>query len=183
MAVGYIRVQPAGAASQVQAAADIENFAYETPVPPAAPRAPTIPVSQASAWATLWREPRLNLTFNGSYDANQDALEVQQMTAAGGAVQAIARGQITDATTVCRVNLTGEYDYDLTKLVALLRPRIGDDVTMTGRGPRPFTLQGPVLPPAVNSASAASAPLPQRDCLNTFDQSIESALTIGAIAS
>lgn len=160
MAVGRVRIQSAGPAVQIQGASDIENFAFETLVAPTAQRSPTAPVSQSGAWSTLWRESKLSLAFDGNYHSENEGIEVQQVTIAGEAVQVRAQGRVAQVSTACNLLLSGQYDYDLAKLAAVFRPWVGDGLMVAGRGPRPFTIQGPLLATSSSSAGATAPFVP-----------------------
>jgi hypothetical protein len=130
---------------QIQGAADVENFAYALPTPLAVSRAPMFPASAAVAAAPLWQEPRLRLALNATYSPEADLVDAEQIAIAGESLSLSAQGKITEATNVCRVDLAGQHNYDLMKLLSRLRPWIGDDLKMAGRGPKPFTISGPLF--------------------------------------
>jgi hypothetical protein len=145
LATGQIEARLTGSGViQLQGAADVENFAYSPSASLAVSRAEVTPVS-AAASAPLWQEPRLRLTYNASYMPETAELTAEQLSIAGEAISITAKGKVTEATTICRVDLTGQHDYDLAKLTNRLRPWLGPDLKMAGRGPRPFTLAGPLF--------------------------------------
>jgi hypothetical protein len=155
MTTGKVHAENTASGVSVQGSAEIENFAYAVAGGATLAQAPTRPVSQSTAWTTLWNERQLRLSLEASYAPKTDAIEVRQAAVAGGALQLQAQGNVAEASTVCRADLAGQVDYNLAQVLDRLRAWVGADVKMTGRGPRPFTLQGPLL---AGGPSADGAP-------------------------
>jgi hypothetical protein len=172
MATGQIEARLAGSANtqpdapgqtiQVRGTAEIENFSCSRSAPPAVASAATTPASATAMSTVIWQEPRLRLLCNAAYSSESDLIDAEQLSVAGECLSLTANGRITEATSICRVDLKGQHDYDLAKLLTRLRPWIGPDAKMTGRGPRPFTLVGPLFTtrgqesPSANSAATPS---------------------------
>ncbi|MBW3598084.1 MAG: hypothetical protein KY475_12500 [Planctomycetes bacterium] len=152
IASGRVIARHTSAGVEIQGNADVENLAYSVPARVPAPSS-TTPIAQSIAWTTLWREPRLRLSADAAYAPQEDSLRLKQFTAAGEALQLAAEGSVGEVSRTCRADLSGQFDYDLEKLLMLFRPLIGPDLKMTGRGPRPFTIRGPLF------AAASSAPV------------------------
>jgi hypothetical protein len=159
LAVGKFRAEQTRNGIHLAGAADVQNFAVALPAA-SSPAVGAATVSQAAAWTTIWNEPLLRLSCDATYTPSNDAAEVAQAAIAGQVLQAAAQGRIAGVTDACRVDLTGQWNYDLALLLDRLRPWIGDDLTMAGRGPRPFTLQGPIFaaaPPHDSPPSSSPA--------------------------
>lgn len=157
MTVGRLLARQSGEGVHVQGTADIENLSYSVPARVPVPGTLATPAAQSITWSNLWQEPRLRLSTEATYTPQSDSLALKQFSAAGEALQLQTQGAVADLSNTCRVDLTGEVDYDLQTLLTRLRPLIGPDLKMTGRGPRPFRVQGPLWAAAAKGdASAAS---------------------------
>lgn len=99
-----------------------------------------------------WNEPRLELVAQGSYNQPRDHALLDQFQIKSKALQLQAKGDIERLSTAQELRISGRVDYDLETIQNLLRPYVGNAVTIRGRESRPFELAGPL------SATSESAP-------------------------
>lgn len=98
--------------------------------------------------APLWQEPKLTIQTIGTYDGAKDQLDLAQAQIAGRVLNLETKGHITQLTSDLSVDLSGEYGYDLTGIVAIFRDVIGPDIVLTGNQRQRFAMKGPVFPAA-----------------------------------
>jgi hypothetical protein len=120
-------------------------------------------------WKTIWSDPRMSFTGKTTFDPIQDRIELAAFEMNSAGMNLTAKGRVTEASTRAVVDLSGEVNYDLEKLVARLQETLGRHVRVTGQEHRQFSLNGPlrsVAPvsegdaPAVQLADAPSAEPP-----------------------
>lgn len=124
-------------------------------------------------WKTIWADPRLSLSGKTTFDPIQDRVELATCEMKSTGMSLTAKGTVTEVSTRAVVDLNGEVDYDLEKLVAQLQETLGRHVRVTGQERRRFSLNGPlrnVTPQSEDAAPAvqlADAPGPEAPTGNT----------------
>lgn len=98
---------------------------------------------QRNAAPSVWREPRVTIAAQGSYQAGQDLLSIDLAELGAQAVRAKVTGKVSAASTVCNLDVQGQLDYDWQQLAPLYSPYLGSGVVFTGRDSRTFVLRGP----------------------------------------
>jgi hypothetical protein len=107
-------------------------------------RAEQIVLVPETEWKTTWADPRLSLSGTTRFDPGQDRIELAALEMTSEGIHLKAQGTLTEASTRAVVDLKGEVDYDLEKLVARLQETLGDHVRVTGQEHRRFSLNGPL---------------------------------------
>ncbi|MGE0761017.1 MAG: hypothetical protein AB7O38_28655, partial [Pirellulaceae bacterium] len=132
----------------------IEGFSFSQPAEtPSGPR----PVARTEAWREVWQEPRIQFAVQGAYDAQADRLELPRVEAAGESLSVGAAGEVRQPFTVADAQLSGQYSYDLARIAERVRRLLGPQLKMTGSGPQPFSIRGPLLAAFRAPATATSA--------------------------
>jgi len=144
---------------------------------PAGARTALASAPAASAWQTLWQEPRVNFAGQGTFDPATSTLKIERTSLAATTASLAAAGAVSKLTSSPEVDLSGEIAYDLGLVTREIqshaqRPaRPGssglpyglDTLQLTGKQKRQFVLKGPLL----------SRPLASRppDCLRAAARS------------
>ena len=150
-ATGVVRLESKAGATQVDATANIDNFAYAVPVQRTG--LTVVPLGQPGVgWQELWKEPRLEIALQGSLNAAADQATIEKLEIAGDSLSIGARGTVRDPLARCEIDLSGRYAYDLERLASRLQGVIGPQIQMAGTGDRAFVIRGPLF--------AATAPVP-----------------------
>ena len=93
--------------------------------------------------AGVWREQRLSLNLNGSYNGTSDLLTVDKGEIDSEALRCQATGQVAAVTASRNLDLRGKVDYDWAALAPLWRLYAPDGMQIAGRGSREFFVRGP----------------------------------------
>jgi hypothetical protein len=107
---------------------------------------------------------RLQAAVDATYDRAADVLRVDTCEINGEAVRLAARGSLAGWSTSPAIDVAGQVDYDLERLMPLLRWYAGDGLKATGRGPQNFVIRGPLdsalvtVPPVSAGARETQAP-------------------------
>jgi hypothetical protein len=101
---------------------------------------------------------KVELTLKGDYDNAADVLRLAACNVASADIVLAAAGTIQHAATRPNLDLKGRYEYDLAVLTALLQPKFGSNIQLTGREAREFRLQGPLIAAANADGTAPDAP-------------------------
>ena len=109
---------------------------------------------QPAGAASLWNEPRLTVASDVTYETASDSVRIAKMQVNGNKWKATTTGRIDEVATAMNAKLTGALDCDWEQLLAKHRQLIGDGLNISGSGPHPFQLSGPLLTTA--SASGTS---------------------------
>lgn len=148
----------ADGATNAKVTAGIDQFSYSTPAFAAASNGLTItPVNQRSEWSEQWKEPRLELTVEGTLDATGQQATLRKLEIAGESLSVGAAGTVREPLGRCDLELAGQYAYDLERLAARVRGMIGPQTQLAGVGQRPFTFRGPLFPTSTNSTNVRTA--------------------------
>jgi len=89
-------------------------------------------------------EPRVHLVARGSYEQQKQLLNLEQLQLEADPLNGAARGKLSSQDERTDVQLTGQLNYDLDKLSALLYPYFGAGVRVVGRGTAPVSYRGPL---------------------------------------
>lgn len=103
-----------------------------------------VPVSE---WKTLWNDPKFVLKGAARIDRQQDRIELTNLDVATDGIHVTASGQVSEASRRAVIDLHGESDYDLERLLARLQGLIGNRVRVSGKERHKFSLSGPLFEP------------------------------------
>ncbi|MBM4089979.1 MAG: hypothetical protein FJ276_11245 [Planctomycetes bacterium] len=121
--------------------------------------ATAIPVSNATGWTTVWREPAVTLDGTGRYDRKTDTVHLRQFDlSASDQLRVSAQGTLVQPLARCVMDCQGQISYDLSALTARLSPLWGTSVQATGKSTQPIWLRGPVRPAASADPLASTGP-------------------------
>jgi hypothetical protein len=109
-----------------------------------------------------WREPQIRLVGAARYDRSAGDLFMDRMRVTSTMANCDATGKLTDVAGRRDLALEGQLDYEPEKLLALVRPYLGEGINVVAtRQARPFSFSGPLsalsAPPAQSGAAAAVA--------------------------
>jgi hypothetical protein len=110
-----------------------------------------VPVEE---WQTLWDEPHLKLTLRSRLHPDPLSLELVQLGAESDGLTLRASGSVAEMFSRCVVELDGEADYDLARLIERVRDTVGPHLQIVGKNTRQFSLKGPLRSPADETAAA-----------------------------
>ncbi len=162
LATGRLEIADRGMAHEATMTADIEQFKFLTPVGGAQPTNVAVrPASATSgpAWQTTWAEAKVSLSAQAAYDPAAGAVKLARSSLKTDWADVAATGTISELTSRCVTDLSGEISYDLAlveqKIKADLFPRGPaenpmvqrsiDTLVLQGQEKRPFVLRGPLL--------------------------------------
>lgn len=135
---GKLQLVPTNAALQVNGSTSVQGFQWETwtpaPQPGIKPRV-----------VTLWQEPTIDVRVEGSWQAAEQLMRLQQLQLKTQAVAVQVDGEIGQLNGPMTSNLRGTTRVDLEQLSARLRPLYGDQIRLTGTVDRPFFARGPLM--------------------------------------
>lgn len=131
---GGARLQMAGGVTNGAVDAVIKNFAVAQP------------------GGAAWQEPIVKLNGTGKYDPSIDAAAFDRLELSAGALRVLLAGGVSQVSTACVVQCTGEADYDLARLTPLVQSYLGTGVAFAGRETQRFELAGPLSDPTRNGA-------------------------------
>jgi hypothetical protein len=99
-----------------------------------------------SQW--IWEEPAIKLTIASHYDHTADTVKFAQLAVHSQSLRLIATGQLAALHRERQIDLAGHVDYDPVRLLALLRPYVGQELQVTAaRRQRAFAIRGPLAAP------------------------------------
>ncbi len=90
-----------------------------------------------------FQEPKVQLLAEGDYDTKTKTLLLSRCELQSSALAANAAGRLAPVTEQYNAQLDGKLSYDLERLTALLRPWLGPNIGMTGRGSSSAWYRGP----------------------------------------
>ena len=120
------------------------------------------PAGQQPKWEAMWREPKLYLTGQGSYDSENDDLKLDASSLSAEGLNVTAKGSMEKLSTAQRVDLRGELGYDWDVLVQRFGAALGKNIQLTGKDRRPFALKGSMANLTASTDAAASRQVPTR---------------------
>lgn len=115
----------------------------------------------AAQWTSgeSWREPRVELRLNGTYETADDVLKMDELALVSNALGCTATGRLDDVTGRRQLDVSGHVQYDLNQLKPLLQTYTGPDVQVAGRGAQPFYVRGPLTAPPEDPEASILLPL------------------------
>ncbi len=90
-----------------------------------------------------FQEPLVRLTARGSYSNASGLMQLEQFQLQSEAVAASAVGRIAPVSGQNNADLNAQLGYDFERISGLLRPYIGQNVHVAGRGTSPAWFRGP----------------------------------------
>lgn len=130
--VGSLRLEDQGGAMRIVANLAGDNLGVVSRT------AATVPGSMALV------DRKLRAAVDATYDRSAGTLRLASGQIAGEAVQLAAQGTVKGIQATMEVDITGQLDYDLTRLTPVLRWYFGDGIRLSGRGPQQFAIRGPL---------------------------------------
>lgn len=98
---------------------------------------------------------KVALALKGDYDNAADTLRLATCNLSCPLMVFEAAGTIQQAASRPTVDLSGRWEYDLETLTALLQPKFGNNIQLSGHEARSFRLQGPLV---ATDTPASTAP-------------------------
>ena len=129
----------------------IQNFVVSTP---------RTAIGQKPQWDVLWNEPNLRIAGQCTYDSASDDLQLNTALIAAEGFAMDAQGTLQKASGTQRVDLTGEFKYDWDVLIQRFGESLGQDVQLSGKGQRSFSLRGSLGSLSANLVTTQSGQAP-----------------------
>jgi hypothetical protein len=152
-----IRFDQQASATAADATLEIANLQVIETAPVGPKTAPGTP----HRWA-VWSENRVLANLAANYDRAGDTLQLTRCDLRSEAATLKATGQLTATSGPRQIDVSGQVDYDLEGLTRLLRPYLGANVSLSGRGPHSFAIKGPLAAPSAQTAPTATGATPLR---------------------
>ena len=89
-----------------------------------------------------FQEPLIRISARGDYDAKSGLVRLEQAQIASSFVAASAAGQVS--TQQSQANIDSQFSYDLDRICGLMRPYLGQEIRLAGRGTSPASWHGPL---------------------------------------
>lgn len=89
-------------------------------------------------------EPKIRLTARGQYDPAANVIQLQTAKLESGLLGAGATGKVDLGKDRPRIDLDGQYQYDLVRLSELGRTHLGVPLFAAGHDTKPFSYHGPL---------------------------------------
>ncbi|MEM7455053.1 MAG: hypothetical protein AAF456_11945 [Planctomycetota bacterium] len=102
-------------------------------------------VSQQKRLEELWREPSMSVNSGWRLGTDYDSIAFESLKVDSSGLKADVRGSIAELTGRLVTNLAGTWDPDWQKINGLLDAYTYESLRLTGRGPYPVTVSGPVF--------------------------------------
>jgi hypothetical protein len=115
-----------------------------------------VPVQE---WQTLWAEPHLKLTLHSRLERDLDAIELLHVGTESEGLTLRASGRLAELFGRCSIELNGEADYDLARLIERIRETVGPYLQIVGKDTRRFSIKGPLRVPPAATAVRPIVPL------------------------
>lgn len=106
-------------------------------------------------WQTLWTEPRFNLTCRGRVEFSRRLVDDVRLEIVSDGIQLLGKGRVSEIPKRCVVDLTGDIEYDTSRLIERARQLVGPFIQVTGHDTRRFSITGPLR-------EQSSAPIEER---------------------
>jgi translocation and assembly module TamB len=168
---GRVEIGYRGQALAANWTTDVEQFAYRTP-PPAAERSSSAILTvghPAADWGTLWEEPRISFSGQGTFDPATTSLKIERTSLATENAGFSATGTLHRLTSTATADLVGEVTYDLAQVTRQIQslaarqakpgattlPYALDTLQLSGKQKRPFVLKGPLISTAGELVAAS----------------------------
>ncbi len=134
--VGNLQFKQASNLIQYEAAADVNNLVM------------------ADSSGGKFQEPLIRMSARGDYETHSGLIRLEQAQIASSFVAAAAAGRYAQVDNQSQADISGQVSYDLDRLCGLLRPYLGPNILIAGRGASPASWRGP-LSLASGQANAA----------------------------
>jgi hypothetical protein len=114
-----------------------------------------VPVAE---WRTIWSEPRLELIGAGRFLREKHRIELNRVELLSDGIHLSASGSVTDLISRCVIDLDGEAECDMERLVERLREVVGPHLHVSGHESRRFAIHGPLRTPGTSAAARPVVP-------------------------
>ncbi len=118
-------------------------------------------VSSSGDLPPLWRETRLAVTTDVTYDPAADLVRIDSVQADGNQWRLQGRGTVDDLSGQMNTAVEGALECDWDRLLAEHRAEIGEGLKIHGTRKHPFSLRGPLSAPASSGSDMESSLLAQ----------------------
>ena len=109
-------------------------------------------------WVALWKEPQFKFSGSGSYDGAADKLILDSSHVDADGLSIGANGKLDNCLTNRRIDLSGDLAYDWDRLMKRMGPQLSQQIQMTGKDHRPFSLKGSLVAASNGSTSGQLVP-------------------------
>jgi len=157
MAEGQFSARSEGGRILADARLNVRDFAVARLAAPAGAAVAGRPPAGPPTQTPLWQEPEVDASASLEYEPARDTLRFTNATLAAESARFAAAGAVAELSGRQVLDVTGEVEYDLDRVVARLTPLLGTGVRFTGGNKRAFALRGPLRADAVARAGAAHA--------------------------
>jgi hypothetical protein len=96
----------------------------------------------APGYQTIWQDPNLTLRAVANYQRSADRLSFDQFQIQSNTVQATATGTVNKLMAAAEVKAEGTLAYDLAQVTPLLRPYLGEGISLSGKEQARFAMSG-----------------------------------------
>ncbi|HEY2251036.1 MAG TPA: hypothetical protein VGH74_08240 [Planctomycetaceae bacterium] len=110
-------------------------------------------------WQTLWSEPHLVLTSRSRVHQDPVSIELVELGAESDGLTLRAQGNLAEVFSRCAIELNGQADYDLARLIERIRDAVGPHLQITGKESRQFSIKGPLRSPPGAAPTRPIVPL------------------------
>ncbi|HEV2970020.1 MAG TPA: hypothetical protein VGY55_08520 [Pirellulales bacterium] len=114
-----------------------------------------VPVEE---WRTIWSEPRLELVSDGRFVRESNLIELNRVEVASDGVYISASGSIAELFSRCVVDLDGQAECDMERIVERLREVVGPHLHIKGKESRRFAIHGPLRAPGMPAGTGPLVP-------------------------
>jgi len=91
-----------------------------------------------------FQEPIIRLIAGGDYDEKSQVLKLAQFELTSSALAANVTGRVAPVGGYSDAQLGGQLSYDVERLAGLMRPYLGSEIHVVGRGSSPIWYRGPL---------------------------------------
>lgn len=116
-----------------------------------------VPVTE---WKTIWVEPKLSLAAGARFPDGMKRIELTKLEATGDGARLTAAGQLAEVFSHATIDLTGEAECDMARLVERLRDTVGPHLQLVGKQSRQFSIRGPLRNPVIVDSDTTSPLVP-----------------------
>jgi len=109
-------------------------------------------------WVALWKEPQLKLSSKGAYDVASDQFAFDNSHFDVEGLSIGTSGKLDQCSTNRRIDMAGELAYDWELLLKRLSPQLAQQIQLTGKGRRPFSIKGGLTAGSGVSIASISTP-------------------------
>ncbi len=111
-------------------------------------------------WKTILSEPRLTLAASARFADGIKFVELTNLAATADGMHLTAAGQLSDLFSRNMIDLKGEAECDMARLVERLRDLVGPHLQIVGKQSRQFSIRGPLRNPIVAGSETVSPLVP-----------------------